>query len=315
MIAHQRRHGEIGQSDGGVLCQEIEAVVGDLRVDRCAFVLPIGDQLVECNRIEHRAGKMAGVECRDQIGFHKMSAARHVDDEAAFGHRREGLGVQDARRLSGQREQADQNVGLAEKRIQFSVSGKTLHAGQRFARAAPARNRKPQFDETQRREAADLAQAQQGDAGVLGAPRQHHLAPGMILLCGIEQALMAVPDQHLHQNVLRHLPRQGRIDEAHQRHLFGIIGIAQKSVHPGAQRKRRLQIRQGLEQAGRRAEAEGVIDALGRIGVAAVHDQPDGVQPRRPQIGPLRRHDHQQGGLAHGGTLAVLTAQFKSASA
>ena len=57
VIAHQRRHHEIRQTQRARRAEIIEAVVGDLRLDRRVLLAPIGQELVEPDRIDHGAGE------------------------------------------------------------------------------------------------------------------------------------------------------------------------------------------------------------------------------------------------------------------
>ena len=80
----------------------------------------------------------------------------------------------------------------------------------------------------------------------------------------IEEALVAMDDQHMHGDILRHLMHQSGIDEAHQRQVAGKFRIAQKAVHARAQRNHRFQVGQGFQKARRRAEADEIIDLFRR---------------------------------------------------
>ncbi len=61
-------------------------------------------------------------------------------------------------------------------------------------------------------------------------PRQHALLPGTFLLRGVEGALLAMDDQRMHGDILRHLPLQRLVDEAHHRQVAGKFRIAQEAV-------------------------------------------------------------------------------------
>ena len=97
---------------------------------------------------------------------------------------------------------------------------------------------------------------------------QHALPPLAFALRGIEETLAAMDHQYMHDDILRHLVNQGGIDKAHQRHMPGQIGIAQKSVHARAQREDRFQIGQGLHESRRRTEAGEIEDLFRVVGVA-----------------------------------------------
>src|SRR5581483_3965697 len=57
VVAHERRHNEIRNAEAANLPQIVEAVLGDLGLERRALLTPIGDQRVETDRIDHRAGQ------------------------------------------------------------------------------------------------------------------------------------------------------------------------------------------------------------------------------------------------------------------
>jgi hypothetical protein len=64
VIVHQRRHEDIGDADAARLPEIIEAIFGDLRGERRALVPPIGEQLVEADRIDHGAGEDVTADLR-----------------------------------------------------------------------------------------------------------------------------------------------------------------------------------------------------------------------------------------------------------
>ena len=64
MIVHQRRHQQIGQAQRALGAQHIEAVLGHRRVERRALFLPVGDQFIEGDGVDHRAGQDMGADLR-----------------------------------------------------------------------------------------------------------------------------------------------------------------------------------------------------------------------------------------------------------
>ena len=57
VVVHQPRQREIGEAERAGLGEPQELVVGHRRLDRRALLLPVGDQLVEADRIDHGAGQ------------------------------------------------------------------------------------------------------------------------------------------------------------------------------------------------------------------------------------------------------------------
>ena len=64
VVVHQPRHQEIGETVGAGLGQEQELVVGDLRLERRALLLPVGKEFIEADRIDHGAGQDMGADLR-----------------------------------------------------------------------------------------------------------------------------------------------------------------------------------------------------------------------------------------------------------
>ena len=63
VIVHQRRHQEIGQAKAARWAEKIEMVVRHLHFQRAGRVLaPAGQELVEADRIDHRAGQDMGAD-------------------------------------------------------------------------------------------------------------------------------------------------------------------------------------------------------------------------------------------------------------
>src|SRR4029079_17901365 len=55
VVAHQRRHEDVRHAEAACLPKIIEAVLADLCCERQVLVAPIRDELVEADRIDHRA--------------------------------------------------------------------------------------------------------------------------------------------------------------------------------------------------------------------------------------------------------------------
>ena len=64
VIVHQPRQGEVREAQRTALGQPQEAVVGDVGLDRSALFLPVGDQLVQPDRVDHRARQDVSADFR-----------------------------------------------------------------------------------------------------------------------------------------------------------------------------------------------------------------------------------------------------------
>ena len=77
VVVHQPRHQEIGEAEGAGLGQEQELVVAHLGLDRRALLLPVGQKLVQSDRIDHGARQDVGTDLRallDQADRHFVIA-------------------------------------------------------------------------------------------------------------------------------------------------------------------------------------------------------------------------------------------------
>ena len=234
-----------------------------------------------------------------------MGAARGIDQVSPLWQLCEQAAVQNAACLRRQRQQADQNVAAGEERAKGRFTGKALDARHVFFRAAPSRHGKTKVAQPLTRHDADFTEAQYADAGFRRAFFRHRLRPFVFGLRGQRCAKPAVMDQRVQHAILRHLQRQRRIDEAHQRHMLGKGGVAQEAVHTGAQREDRLQLRQAAQQPGIRPEAQRIVDVTRRVSVLAVHDQVEigkamgrcrFAKRRQPDRRPAHRKDQEQCG-------------------
>ena len=64
MIVHERRHEGIGQAQCALGPQHIEAVLDDWRIEGRAFFFPVGDQLVQRNRVDDGTRQDVGANFR-----------------------------------------------------------------------------------------------------------------------------------------------------------------------------------------------------------------------------------------------------------
>src|SRR5579872_1538563 len=133
-----------------------------------------------------------------------MRSTRGVDEISAFRQQPERACVEDTLGLARERQKADEDVALRKERRKFLSSCEACYACDDFPRATPAGDRKPEIAEHARRASADLAHAQNSNAGVFGSAFHAGLKPDARFLCRIERALMTVMHQHVEHDVLRH---------------------------------------------------------------------------------------------------------------
>src|SRR5579864_1534262 len=150
---------------------------------------------------------MAAVERCDEVALPEVAAARHVDDIGAAGQFREELRVQDVPRLGSERQDADEKIALAEKRIEFAAAREAPDTVDLFFRAAPTRDGEAEIAQAPRGDGTDLAHAQNADPRILRWSRQHRLTPFRFALRGLERPFVTVLDQDMHDDVLRHFAR------------------------------------------------------------------------------------------------------------
>ena len=62
VVVHQPRHQEIGEAERAGLGEEQELVVAHLGLERRALLLPVGNELVQPDRIDHGAGQDMGAD-------------------------------------------------------------------------------------------------------------------------------------------------------------------------------------------------------------------------------------------------------------
>ncbi|MNG29039.1 hypothetical protein D3C84_1143990 [compost metagenome] len=86
----------------------------------CGFLL---------QHVEHRGAELAAGQSVEQVRFHQVAAATHIDQRCAFGQVLEQLTVENPLGLLGQRQDAQQDVALGEKSRQLFGAGKTVDPG------------------------------------------------------------------------------------------------------------------------------------------------------------------------------------------
>src|SRR5262249_23499597 len=64
VIAHQRRQQPVGNAELALLGEDEEAVVADRCIKRRPLFLPVGDELVQRDRVDHRAREDVGADLR-----------------------------------------------------------------------------------------------------------------------------------------------------------------------------------------------------------------------------------------------------------
>ncbi len=106
-----------------------------------AWMLPVrvffrGWFIVE--HVENRLLDLPGWQRFKQVGFHQVAAASEVDQPGAVGQGGEGFGVENPASVGGQRQQANQQIALIQKRDQLLIAGKAEYTLDVFFRARPA---------------------------------------------------------------------------------------------------------------------------------------------------------------------------------
>ncbi len=177
-----------------------------------------------------------------------MAAAPGVDEAGAPGQCGKGAGAEDALRLGGQRQQADEDFSPGEEGRQARRTGIGLKARGALLPPAPAQNRKAQGCELAPGVAPDLAEAENPDRP-LGGVLLPELAPDPGLLLGPVVEILAVHSQHLQDNVLAHRVDQIGIDQPDDRQGPRQQRIDEDVVDPGPERQDQLEVRQRGEEA------------------------------------------------------------------
>ncbi len=62
VVRHQLRHRPVRDADLAALTEQVEAVLGDRRGDRCAALAPVGQERVEAARVKDGTGKDVGAD-------------------------------------------------------------------------------------------------------------------------------------------------------------------------------------------------------------------------------------------------------------
>ena len=65
--------------------------------------------------VEHRARKVSVIDQSEKILFHNEPSPRHIHNVGSFRQARQGVAIEQASRLSSQRQEADENPAILEK--------------------------------------------------------------------------------------------------------------------------------------------------------------------------------------------------------
>ena len=185
-----------------------------------------------------------------------MPAARCIDDDRAARHRIEGPGIEDALRLSGQRQQADDNFRARHEFAEPLCAMEDHHAGDVLRRAAPAGDVEIQQLELARGVCADLAHAHDADPAGAGS-RIGNRVPAPFGLVPIVAVRLAVIVQHAVDAIFAHPRHEIGIDDARYRNAGRQVAMLKDVVDAHAQRLDQLQVRQAEKQARRRIPDQG----------------------------------------------------------
>ena len=157
---------------------------------------------------------MAFVQQVAQVVLHDQRAARHVDQVAAQLQPLQPVTVQDAARVVGQRQQADEHARGLQEVVQLGIAREAAHAFDLASRAAPAQHRKVERLHRPRHAAAERAQAHDADGKVRTHLRRARLPVALALLPLVGRELAEEADQRM-AHVLGHLHRHAGIFEPH----------------------------------------------------------------------------------------------------
>ena len=234
--------------------------------------------------IERGGGKLAAVECGQQIGFDQVIATTDIDQVRAARQLGEQRRVQETMRLGRERQQAHQRVAARQEFIELVVTVKTGHAGRQVSlgAATPAPHRIA--DGGQRFGASQPQRAEPGDAHAMAARRHHRLfLPPRCGRTGDIGRHATVLLHHGPADVSLHSSGHGGVDDATQRQMARQIGIGHEVIDARRQRLYELQIGQSGELPVNRKPAHGHVDVR-QIAQVRPHAQVDAGRHRRKGV-------------------------------
>lgn len=244
---------------------------GDVGRNGDGWMGPVGVVTGQRFLVEHikRGGAdMAVVEGRQEIRIHHQRPPAGIDETGAPREHRKRFTAQDSACFGGQRQQADQEFGLAEKGRQRIGAVAALDPFQLPRCASPSGHTEAEIG--QRKAAGRPEHPHPEDAhGVLPGRRRQPGLPAAVPLVRLERRHASVEPDHVVHDIFHHARGQSRFNVAHHRDMLGDEAVPHQVVHTGTDGEHQFQRRQGSQFAGPRFPHEGVADGIGML-VAAL---------------------------------------------
>lgn len=220
-----------------------------------------GRQRLGAEDVERGASEAARVEQRQQVLLDQVRAARHVDEVAARLQLGERVAVEDVLGVGRQRQQADEDAGRPQERIELLRAGEAPDAVDGLGRAAPAGDREFELRHRARHPFAQHAEPHDADREVraLVGPPVRPLPLRDLALVHVEFA--EVPHDRV-ADEFGHLHRHAGVVESHELRP-GRQAQLQQRVDPGAEVEDALELRLLVEQLLRRRPDHGVVGGRG----------------------------------------------------
>src|SRR5437879_2260498 len=168
--------------------------------------------------VEDGGRQPAALQRLDQVCLNQVPAPPDIDKLSTTRQCLEETPVQDATGLIGQRQQADQDVGLREeitKTLPTRMAADTLNGARR---TIPARQREAEWFEPFQHGLPEQAQPHDANAPFRGL-RGTDLAPNLLPLLGDEAHEIAMQHEHGHSDIFNHALRNAGLQHADERNL------------------------------------------------------------------------------------------------
>ena len=269
---------------------------GDMRRDDDVREMPERTRRVERLRLEDveaGAAEDALFDRGDDIRLDLQPAAPAIDhdrtaaERAVAGEPGEKRHGENAARLRGERQQADEDVGAGEKAIEPIGAGEGLDSLSPLPAGGSSRRRRSRgATSTSAASRPRTPSPMIADAHVRRR-RLAELVPAPLRLEAVVDPLPAMMHEDLQRDPLGHALRQVGADHAHDRDVRQVV-LEDEMVDPGAERKDRREIGQGGEQTARRLPDERVAD-LRRLGQVRPDRRPAARDRRRGSAPPRVR--------------------------
>ena len=113
--------------------------------------------------VEERITHLSIAESFDEVRLHQMPTAGDIDQGRALGKPSKKIAAQNAAGILGQREEADQYIGAAQKFVQFALPGESGHPLNFRRTSAPAAKIETEWGEADDRRTSKFAHPQKAD--------------------------------------------------------------------------------------------------------------------------------------------------------